>query len=410
MTSEWRTIPASEYCINVVDGTHDSPKQVETGRYLITSKHLDEYELDFMNAYKISEDDYKKVIARSKVEQWDILFSMIGTIGRIYQETNIETDYAIKNVGLFRLGGNKQKSDWLKFYLKTAKVQEYVQSRLRGSTQGYIPLGALRDMPIIVPPIDKQNAIIGEEIMSYIEAAYENAIIEMIRDTLGYSYIYGPDVARDYSDPLYLGELLPALRRINPKLPKSALSEAVGKLRDFGSGDLLQKNRLFMEYLQNGISVNYYDKGEQRAALVYLADFQDIERNSFTVANQWTISENSTKRPDVIIFLNGLPVVVFELKSPSREETDASEAYLQLRNYMHEIPSLFIYNAFLVMSDQATTKAGTITAGEDRFMEWKTADGSYENTQFAQFDTFIEGMFDKARLLDIIDLSANAEK
>jgi type I restriction enzyme R subunit len=124
-----------------------------------------------------------------------------------------------------------------------------------------------------------------------------------------------------------------------------------------------------MDYLQNGISVNYFDNSEQRSALVYLADFQNTERNTFTVANQCTFTENSEKRPDVIVFLNGLPVVVFELKSPSREETDASEAYRQLRNYMKEIPSLFIYNAFCVMSDLATSKAGTITASEDRFME-----------------------------------------
>ncbi len=100
--------------------------------------------------------------------------------------------------------------------------------------------------------------------------------------------------------------------------------------------------------------------------------------------------------------MNGLPVVLVELKSPSREETDASEAYRQLRNYIHEIPSMFIYNAICVMSDQFTSKAGTITSGEDHFMEWKTKDGSYENTQYAQFDTFFEGMFQKERLLDII--------
>ena len=97
-----------------------------------------------------------------------------------------------------------------------------------------------------------------------------------------------------------------------------------------------------------------------------------------------------------------IPVVLVELKSPSREETDASDAYRQLRNYMREIPSMFIYNAICVMSDQLTSKAGTITSGEDRFMEWKTKDGNYENTQYAQFDTFFEGMFQKERLLDII--------
>ena len=238
--------------------------------------------------------------------------------------------------------------------------------------------------------------------MSFTEANYENAVIEVFRNTLGYNHVYAPDLTRDYSDPLYSDELLPSLHRINPNLPEAALTQAVYKLRNFEGGSLDHKNKLFMYYIQNGVSVDYYDNGEQQASPVYLVDYRNVERNTFTVANQWTIVENSEKRPDIIVFLNGLPVVVFELKSPSREETDASEAFLQLRNYIHEIPSLFIYNAFLVMSDLATSKAGSITAGEDRFMEWKTKDGSYENTQYAQFDTFIEGIFEKSRLLDII--------
>ncbi|MDN5307415.1 MAG: type restriction enzyme subunit [Eubacteriaceae bacterium] len=238
--------------------------------------------------------------------------------------------------------------------------------------------------------------------MPYTEANFENAVIELFQDTLGYNYVYGPDLERDYSEVLYLDELIPALRRVNPKLPEVALNEALFKLENFEGGSLLKRNTLFMNYLQNGITVNYYDQDEQKAALVQLIDYENIKVNFFTVANQWTITENSEKRPDVLVFVNGLPLVVFELKSPSREETDASEAFLQLRNYMKEIPSLFVYNAFLVMSDLATSKAGTITAGEDRFMEWKTKNGNYENTQFAQFDTFIEGLFDKERLLDII--------
>ena len=120
------------------------------------------------------------------------------------------------------------------------------------------------------------------------------------------------------------------------------------------------------------------------------------------MANQWTFIESSNKRPDIILFINGLPLVVMELKSPSREETDASEAYRQLRNYMHEIPSMFIYNAICVMSDHLVSKAGTITSGEDRFMEWKSKDGNRVNDKFAQFDTFFEGIFEKERLLDII--------
>ncbi len=127
-----------------------------------------------------------------------------------------------------------------------------------------------------------------------------------------------------------------------------------------------------------------------------------MENNSFIIANQWTFIENSEKRPDIILFVNGLPVVLAELKSPSREETNVTDAYRQIKNYMKEIPSMFIYNAICVISDQVISKAGTITSGEDRFMEWKSKDGDYENTKHAQFDTFFEGMFEKERLLDII--------
>ena len=238
--------------------------------------------------------------------------------------------------------------------------------------------------------------------MPYTEASYENAIIDLFQSNMGYDYVYGPDIDRNFSSPLYDDVLEESLRRLNPKAPYDAIQDALHKLRNFENGELVQKNAVFMDYLQNGVPVRYTEKGEERSTIVYLADYENTANNSFIIANQWTIVENAEKRPDVIIFLNGLPVAVFELKSPSREETDASEAYLQLRNYMYDIPSLFIYNAILVMSDQLTSKAGTITSGEDRFMEWKTTDGNYENTQYAQFDTFFEGIFQKERLLDII--------
>lgn len=238
--------------------------------------------------------------------------------------------------------------------------------------------------------------------MAFTEASFENAVLSVFRDTLGYEHLYGPNVARNFSDPLCEEVLLAALRRLNPVLPEVAITKAVEALRGIEDSTLLERNRRFMEYLQNGITVHFYD-GEERSALVRLVDFENPGNNSFVVANQWTIiGEDTTKRPDVIVFLNGIPVVVFELKSPSREETEALEAFLQLRNYMLEIPKLFTYNAFLVISDLAVIKAGTLTAGEDRFMEWKTTDGSYENTQYAQYDTLIEGMFEKTRLLDII--------
>lgn len=236
----------------------------------------------------------------------------------------------------------------------------------------------------------------------YTESDYENSIIELFQNNLGYEYAYGPDIERDFYNPLYEEVLIDSLHRLNKGLPDDAIQDAIFKLKNFENGELVQKNSVFMDYLQNGIPVRYFLCSEEHSSIVYLVDYKNPNNNSFVLANQWTFIENSKKRPDLVIFLNGLPIVVVELKSPSREETDASEAYRQLRNYMQEIPSMFIYNAICVMSDQLTSKAGTITSGEDRFMEWKTKDGDYENTQYAQFDTFFEGIFKKERLLDII--------
>lgn len=234
------------------------------------------------------------------------------------------------------------------------------------------------------------------------EEDYEKSLIELFQNDLKYEYVYGPDIERDFYSPFYEDVLIDSLFRINHGATNDAIQDALFKLKNFENGELVQKNAIFMDYLQNGIPVRYFVDGEERSSIVYLVDYKNPENNSFVVANQWTFIENSNKRPDLILFLNGLPIVLMELKSPSREETDASEAYRQLRNYMQEIPSMFIYNAICVMSDQLISKAGTITSGEDRFMEWKTKDGNYENTQYAQFDTFFEGIFQKERLLDII--------
>lgn len=234
------------------------------------------------------------------------------------------------------------------------------------------------------------------------EEAYENSVIELFEE-MGYRHVYGPDVeTRDFTSPLYEDELIDALHRLNPKLPEVAIKEAYTKLKNFENAELVQKNALFMDYLQNGITVHYTEKGEPRDTIVYLIDYNKPDKNSFIVANQWTFIENSEKRPDILLFVNGLPLVLMELKSPSREETDVSEAYRQIQNYKHEIPSMFIYNAICVMSDLLTSKAGTITSDETRFMEWKTVDGKYENTKHAQFDTFFQGIFPKERLLDIL--------
>ena len=237
--------------------------------------------------------------------------------------------------------------------------------------------------------------------MPYTESNYENAIIQQMQQ-LDYDYVYGPDVERDYGDPLYSDVLDASIRRINPGVCEPAIVEALYKLRNIENGPLVFRNAVFMDYLQNGIDVSYTENGEEKSTRVQLVDYANTGRNSFILSNQWTFVEKSEKRADCVIFVNGLPLVMIELKSPSREETDASEAYRQFRNYMQEIPSMFVYNAILVMSDMAETKAGTITSSEDRFMMWKTVDGDYESTQFADWSTLFQGMFAKERLLDIV--------
>lgn len=235
----------------------------------------------------------------------------------------------------------------------------------------------------------------------FTESNYENALLELL-DNLGYDHVYGPEIERDYRVPFYEAQLSHSLMLVNPTKPAEAIDEAIRKVRDIDSGTLIQKNQQFMDYLQNGVEVSYMHKGEAVNDIVYLIDFAHPDRNTFQAINQWTYVEKSEKRADIMIFVNGLPLVLVELKSPSREETDASAAYRQIRNYIQEIPSLFIYNVFCVMSDMALSKAGTITSKEDRFMEWKTKDGMEETKDFIDYDTFFVGMFKRDRFLDLI--------
>ena len=238
--------------------------------------------------------------------------------------------------------------------------------------------------------------------MHFTEDMFEQAIIELF-EKMGYTHIYAPDMGReDYSSPLLEDVLRDSLVKLNKGLPLDAITEAVGKLRNFDTGSLVQKNMQFMDYLQNGLPVKYFHKGEERNSIVYLLDYKNANNNTFYVVNQYTYIENgNNRRPDVILFINGMPLVLCELKSPSKDEVNAENAYNQIRNYMQDIPSMFIYNAICVISDLTTNKAGTITSGLDRFMAWKSKDGT-ETMALADFATFYEGMFDRARLLDII--------
>lgn len=234
----------------------------------------------------------------------------------------------------------------------------------------------------------------------YTENEYELALIELFQSLEGkqYRYVYGPDIERDYSNPLLDDVLQESLQRINPTLPLDAIEDAIKKLHQIEGSSLYECNFKFTQMLQYGIEVQYTDaKHQLKTAIVNLIDYEHEDENDFLVVNQYTVQEVDTKRPDIVVFVNGLPLVVIELKSPSREETDASEAYLQLRNYQKFIPSLFIYNAFNVMSDMALTKIGTITAKEDRYMEWKQSSG-----EVADYDTAFKSVFTPRVFLNLL--------
>ena len=234
----------------------------------------------------------------------------------------------------------------------------------------------------------------------------EQGVLDHLCSEHGYEHLYGPDVPRssDAFDDAFLPDVVePALERINPGADRQALFAAITKLKEIEGGTLVSKNKAFMDMMQGGVEVRWFDGVRDRNEIVRLVDFDNPTRNEFHVVNQWTYVERGTnKRPDVIVFVNGLPLVLFELKSPARAEADNEDAYQQIQNYKRQIPTLFVYNAFCVISDMLHTKVGTITANEARFVEWKSVDGSYEATQYADWKTPLDGMFPKARLVDIL--------
>jgi type I restriction enzyme R subunit len=243
------------------------------------------------------------------------------------------------------------------------------------------------------------------------ESAIETLVIERLQ-SLGYSYVYAPDIAPDsahperenFTDVILDERLRKAITRINPTLPTAGLDEAVKTIQRIHSPELLANNEAFHRLLTEGVNVSYQKDGNTRGDLVWLVDFANPDNNEFVVANQFTIIENNqNKRPDLILFVNGLPLVVIELKSAVDENTTLNSAYRQLETYKQTIPSLFTYNGFVVVSDGLEAKAGSISAGLSRFMAWKTADGKAEASHLvSQLETLINGMLNKATLLDLI--------
>ena len=234
------------------------------------------------------------------------------------------------------------------------------------------------------------------------EDSYEQVLINLFTEKMGYEYECGYDVERDYRDPFYRKDLLSALKWLNPQLPQEALDEAFRIVTSNNDGGYVQRNERFTEWLQNGVEVPCVEDGRKVTETVYLMDFVTPDNNQWKVVNQWRVEDIEPIRCDMVVMVNGLPLVVFELKSPSNDNVEEEDPYNQLQQYMLKCPSLFAYNAFCVTSDMLTTKAGTITAPEKRFMEWKTKDGEYESTAVADYETFFEGIFTHRRMCDII--------
>ena len=243
------------------------------------------------------------------------------------------------------------------------------------------------------------------------EDAIELLAIEKL-EALGYQYLYAPEIAPDtptserasYEDVLLLGRLEEAIRKINPSIPFDSQNEAIKEIQRINSPDLLTNNEAFHRMLTEGIKVSYQKDGNKRGDLVWLIDFENPANNEFVVANQFTVIENgNNKRPDVILFVNGIPLVVIELKNPADENATVRSAYKQLQTYKAIIPSLFTYNGFMIISDGLEARAGSVSAGMTRFMTWKSADGKEEASHLVgQLETLINGMLNKETLLDLI--------
>lgn len=174
----------------------------------------------------------------------------------------------------------------------------------------------------------------------FTEDAYEQTLIALFRDELGYAYECGYDVERDIKEPFYRADLVASMRRLNPELPADLMDDGIKKITDIHIGTLEQNNEQFTLWMQNGMEVGYTQDGEERTVLMRLIDFDHPERNLFKVVNQWRVEEYKSKRCDMVVMVNGLPLVVVELKSATSEDASIDDAFKQIKNYQQSVPSL----------------------------------------------------------------------
>jgi len=242
------------------------------------------------------------------------------------------------------------------------------------------------------------------------ESEVEEVALDLLKE-LGYKIVYGPDIAPDgpnperksYSDVVLIERLKNAIDKINPHIPEEARAEAIKKVLRTESPQLVVNNHHFHKMLISGVEVEYRKEGRIVGDKVWLFDFKNPEKNEFLAINQFTIEEErNNRRPDIILFVNGLPLVVIELKNPADEEATVWSAFNQLQTYKEQIPSLFRFNEILVVSDGLDTRSGTITSNKDRFIPWKTIVGKKPSKKMSSIELLINGMFDQTVLLDLV--------
>jgi len=243
------------------------------------------------------------------------------------------------------------------------------------------------------------------------ENIIEQSAIEILQSQ-GWEYANGKEISPEglfceresYSQVVLLSRLRTAIAKINPTIPLDAQEAAVQKVLRIASPDLLHNNEEFHRLLVEKVKIPYQQNGYERSHEVALIDFENPTNNQFLVVNQYTIIENNqNKRPDVLLFVNGLPLVVIELKNAASENADIKSAYQQIQTYKAIIPSLFTYNAICILSDGLECKAGSVSADLSRYMTWKTANGIKEASRFKpQLETLLKGMLQPATLLDLV--------
>ncbi|MCP9448370.1 MAG: type I restriction endonuclease, partial [Nitrospira sp.] len=244
------------------------------------------------------------------------------------------------------------------------------------------------------------------------ESVVESAAFTWLEAT-GWRIAHGPDIApdqllaerQDYGEVVLSRRLLDALARLNPELPAEALEDAFCKLTRPEGADLIQRNRALHRLLVDGVTVEYRTAdGAIRGAQVRVIDFDEPANNDWLAANQFTVVENRhERRPDVVLFVNGLPLAVIELKNPADEDATIWTAYQQLQTYQAAIPSLFAFNEVVVVSDGVEARVGTLTAGREWFKPWRTITGdTLAGDAMPQLQVVIEGLFAKRRFLDLL--------